>query len=129
MKYLLIFTIGLLAFTNHAMTQSYGITFDHRNVDLGKVKKGEIKEFEYTFFNSGTEDISIAVVSACECSTLDWPTQDIKPGEIGKIKVIFDSGKKEESEEVMVDMYLNNIDPKIDAQRAELLTFKFELVQ
>jgi hypothetical protein len=127
----LFLTIFLSLFINPLPSTDigYGITFEKRHIDLGKVKKGEIKTFDYRFVNTGTEDISIMIVSACECSTLDWTKKVIKPSQQGVINVIFDSGKKDVSETVDVDVYMNNIDTTLDIQRSEILSFKFELIE
>jgi len=108
---------------------SYSMTFDAMEQDFGKVKKGEIITTTYKFENTGTEDIKIELVSGCECTTLDWPRKTIKPGEKGEIEVIFDSGKKEESETVEIDVNLENIDPKTGYNRFEILSYTFELVE
>ncbi len=110
-------------------TTGYGIDFDSRLIELGEITKGDIKEFEFSFRNTGSEDIVILVASACECSTLDWTRKPIKPQEYGKVSVLFDSGKKEDSEPVDVELYLDNIDPVTDANRAEVVTFTFELIE
>lgn len=108
---------------------SYSMTFDAMEQDFGKVKKGDIITTVYKFENTGTEDIKIEIVSGCECTTLDWPRKIIKPGEKGEIEVIFDSGKKEESETVDIDVNLENIDPKTGYNRFEILSYTFELVE
>ena len=105
------------------------ITFDKRNVELGIVKKGDKRSFEYTFTNSGAETIEIEIVSSCDCTTLNWTIGEILPGEKGKIDVIFDSTEKEASETVDVDMYLKNINPKSDSPYLFVLDYTFELSQ
>lgn len=103
--------------------------FETRHIDLGSVKQGEKREFDFFFTNTGTEDIEIEIVSACECSTLDWPVKAVKPGERKKINVIFDSTEKEESETVEIDINLKNRDPDNGYKRLEILSFSFELVK
>ena len=108
--------------------ESYSMTFESKTQDFGKVKKGDIITTEFKFENTGNEDIIIELVSGCECTKLDWPRKAIKPGEKGKIDVIFDSGKKEESETVEIDVNLENIDPDTGYNRFEILSYKFELI-
>ncbi|MCB0660093.1 MAG: DUF1573 domain-containing protein [Saprospiraceae bacterium] len=105
------------------------MSFDRESINLGKVKRGEIRNFDYIFTNTGTETIEVDIASGCDCSTIDYPVVPIKPGEKGKIHVKFDSGKKEESETVDVDLYLKNIDPKTGHRVFKILNFTFELIQ
>ena len=71
--------------------QGVHMTFDQESIPLGKMKKGDKKTFDYVFTNTGTEVIEIEIVSGCDCTTLDWTRKPIKPGEKGKVNVIFDS--------------------------------------
>lgn len=114
---------------NKAEPTVFSITFEEAHKDFGKVKKGEIITTDYEFENTGTEIIKIELVSGCECTTLDWPRKAIHPGEKGKVNVIFDSGKKEESETVDIDVNFENIDPESGYNRFEILTYKFELIE
>jgi hypothetical protein len=109
--------------------QGLHLTFISEKLDIGKMKKGEKKTFRYEFVNTGTEDIDFNTVSGCDCTTLDWPRNKIKPGKTGFIDVIFDSGKKEEkSGTVDVEVYLNNIDPKTKRTYFQYLTYKYEII-
>lgn len=103
------------------------LTFEKENLQLGEVKKGEKRTFQYTFTNTGTETVEISIVSGCDCTTLDWTRGEIKTGQKGIIDVIFDSTEKEASETVDVDMYLKNINPKSDAQYLFVLDYTFQL--
>ena len=104
------------------------MTFDKETLSLGKMKKGDKKTFDYTFTNTGTEVIEIEIVSGCDCTTLDWTRKPIKPGEKGKINVIFDSTEKDLHEtSVDVDIYLKNRDPKTNSQILKILNYTFEL--
>jgi len=104
------------------------MTFEEELIDLGTVKKGEQKSFTFDFTNTGRESIEIEIVSACECSTLDWPIKPIKPGEKAKISVDFDSAKKDSSEVIDVDITLLNLDPKTGYQIFKIVQFKYDLV-
>lgn len=105
------------------------MTFENEHIDLGKVKRGEVKNFDFVFTNTGNETIEIDIASGCDCSTLDYPTNPIKPGQKAKINVKFDSAKKEHSETVDVDLYLKNLNPKTGQRIFKILDFKFELTQ
>lgn len=103
--------------------------FEEESYDLGAIKKGETREFKYTFTNVGSENIEIELVSGCECTTLDWPRTPIKPGAQGVIDVIFDTTEKEDSDPVDIDIYLKNIDPKTGHPMLKILDYSFELIE
>lgn len=105
------------------------MTFNKKMHDFGKVKRGEIKETVFEFTNTGTAPLEIDLVSACDCTTTDYPIRAIAPGEKGEIKVVFDSTEKEESEVIDVDIFLKNEDPATGAPIIEMVQYKFELVQ
>jgi|GEM_PF-253683 len=110
-----------------------GMTFDQSTIDIGTIKRGEFKEIEYTFTNTGTEDIAISQVSTCDCTeVLKRPYLPIKPGAKGTIKVKFDSSKKELGDDVDpvdIDIWLEKEDPVTGMPVLEQIayTFKFEL--
>ncbi len=103
------------------------MTFENEHLNIGKVKKGEIKKFDFSFRNTGTDVIEIDIASGCDCTTLDYPKNKIKPGEKATIHVTFDSGKKEESETVDVDIYLKNLNPKTGQRILKIVDYKYEL--
>jgi len=86
------------------------MSFEQKHISLGEVTRGETREMEYAFANTGEEDIKISLVSSCECTTIKYPRKLIAPGETGVLKVVFDSTEKEESETVDIDVYLENVD-------------------
>ncbi|MEM9549317.1 MAG: DUF1573 domain-containing protein [Bacteroidota bacterium] len=130
MKSILIVFITVFSFSFVAAQKTgLELTFEKEHIELGEVKKGEKRTFKYTFTNTGTETVEIAIVSGCDCTTLDWTRGEIKSGEKGIIDVIFDSTEKEASETVDVDLYLKNINPKSDSQYLFVLDYTFELVQ
>jgi len=109
-----------------------GMTFDQQQIDLGTIKRGETKEMEYTFTNTGTEAIEIAQLSTCDCTeVLKRPYLPVKPGEKGTIKVKFDSIKKElgdDEDPVEIQIWLQKEDPVTGMPVLEEVTyiFKFE---
>jgi hypothetical protein len=105
------------------------MTFEKEHIHLGKVKRGEVKKFDYVFTNTGTETIEIDIVSGCDCTTLDYPTNKILPGQKAVIHVKFDSAKKEESETVDVDIYLKNKNPKTGQRILKILDYTYELIK
>lgn len=83
------------------------LQFDKRRVEFGMVTKGDTREHRYTFTNVGKVPASIAIVSACECTSLDWTKGDIAPGESGYVNAIFDSSEKEAGEMITIDIILD----------------------
>jgi hypothetical protein len=60
--------------------------------NFGKVTDGEIVEFSFRFKNTGNKPLVIEKTTAsCGCTVPEKPEQPILPGEIGFIKVKFDS--------------------------------------
>jgi hypothetical protein len=126
--YAVIFNELSNAFINK-QKQGVHMTFENEHLNIGKVKKGEIKKFDFVFTNTGTEVIEIDIASGCDCTTLDYPKNKIKPGQKGVIHVTFDSGKKEESETVDVDIYLKNLNPKTGQRILKIVDYKYELTK
>lgn len=109
--------------------QGVQMTFENESINIGKVKKGEIKKFDFVFTNTGTDIIEIDIASGCDCTTLDYPKNKIFPGKKGVIHVTFDSGKKEESETIDVDIYLKNINPKTGQRILRIVNYKYDLIK
>lgn len=103
--------------------------FEKRLVDFGKVKKGEKRYHTYRFVNRGDTDLKISVITACECTEVDYSTKPIKPGQSGEFKITFDSTEKDESETVDVDIMLENVEPQSGHPIMESVRFKFELIK
>lgn len=60
--------------------------------NFGKVTEGEVVEFSYRFKNTGSKPLVISNVSAtCGCTVPEKPEKPIQPGDIGFIKVKFNS--------------------------------------
>lgn len=102
--------------------------FKQKFVDFGTVKKGEKRTYDYEFTNKGLNDIRINLVTACECTTVEYPEKPIKPGEKGIIRVVFDSTEKDASEVIDVDVFLDYEDPVTGAPSIVKLQYKFDLV-
>jgi len=127
-----IFTLLVLSISLQISSAQTGLEmmrFDEETYDLGPIKKGEKREFSYTFTNIGKEDIQIDLVSGCDCTTLDWTRLPIKPSGTGTIEVIFDSTEKEDSEPVDIDIYLKNINPKTGHPMLKIIDYSFQLVK
>ncbi|MBK9257939.1 MAG: DUF1573 domain-containing protein [Saprospiraceae bacterium] len=105
------------------------MTFDKESINIGKVKRGETRKFDFVFTNTGTDDIEIDIVSGCDCTTLDWPRKAVKPGQKGVINVSFDSTKKEDSETIDIDIYLKNLNPKTGQRILKIVNYTYELTK
>lgn len=67
------------------------ITFEQDTIHIGKMIEGESQEITFTFTNTGDATLDIEIVTACKCTSLEWPQHPIAPGGQGEITVEFDS--------------------------------------
>lgn len=105
-------------------------TFDKTLVELGEIKKGDKKSFDYTMTNTGTENIKISYVSYCECTTVEYQkSKELKPGESMKFDVVFDSTTKDEEETIEIEVELENIDVKTGLPIYFTLDYHFNIVK
>lgn len=76
--------------------ESSEITFDFDNYNYGEVVDGDVVEVDFNFTNTGNSDLIIFDASAsCGCTVPEYPkNKNIKPGEGGNIKVMFDTSNK-----------------------------------
>jgi hypothetical protein len=107
------------------------LTLDKPIVDFGKLVVGEKHAHTYHFKNTGNADLIIEMVSGCDCTQIleDYPRMiPIKPGQGGKINIIYDSGKsKDKLGEQMIDVnIIANTEPivveakfKVDVVKAK----------
>ncbi len=83
------------------------IKFDSSSYHLGSIKAGEIKKFEIPFVNVGAERLEIRLISACECTTVDWPSLAIEPGGRRTLKVAYNSKDKKGAQIVDLEILAN----------------------
>ena len=63
--------------------------------DFGTITEGENVEYSYRFKNTGSEPLIIQNATAsCGCTVPEKPDAPVKPGELGYIKVKFNSEKR-----------------------------------
>lgn len=63
--------------------------------DFGTIQEGEIVEYSFRFKNTGSKPLSIFEASAsCGCTVPEKPEYPVQPGEIGFLKVKFNSDRK-----------------------------------
>lgn len=72
------------------------MTFENEMYDFGKIIQGEKVTHTFTFTNTGKSELLISAANAsCGCTVPTFSKTPVKPGEKGKIDVVFDSeGKK-----------------------------------
>ena len=123
----------------HKMSSLYGkkdlrgvpiLQFDRREVNFGKVKKGDKARTSYTFTNVGDTPATIELVSACDCTTAEYERgKTYQPGESGTLTVIFNSAEKDESETIDVDLILVEVEPDTENPIIERVVYHYELVK
>lgn len=63
--------------------------------NFGQVPEGQMVEYNYRFRNTGKNPLVVAKATAsCGCTVPEKPENPIAPGEVGFIKVKFDSNKR-----------------------------------
>jgi hypothetical protein len=100
------------------------ITFDKSVHEFNQIVAGEKVSYAFRFTNTGDSPLIITGIrSGCGCTVGDYPKEPLKPGEQGRITVVFNSSGRRgfQSESVNV---LNNSDEspivlRITAQVAE----------
>jgi len=71
------------------------IAFEQKEFDFGRIKEGILSHTAFKFTNTGKENLLIShATGSCGCTVPEWPTEFIKPGQTGEIKVQFDSKDK-----------------------------------
>ncbi len=88
-------SIFILIFIHVFSQGNADFTIEKEVLRLGRVKEGEILNFEFPFTNSGTEPLLITDIKvACACTKFEYPKSPIAPGERAIIKVSFDTKNK-----------------------------------
>lgn len=85
-------------------------TWESETHDFGTITQGEKTSFSYKFTNTGKSDLIISSArGSCGCTVPDYPKNPIKPGESGKIDVVFDSegksGRTQKSVTIVANTY------------------------
>lgn len=105
------------------------MVFQQRSVDFGPVKKGETRKHTYSFTNLGDVPLEVELISACDCTSVDFDYKVYKPGESGLIHIVFDSEEKDEPETIDIDILLKNTLPGTDIPIIERLEYSFSIVK
>jgi hypothetical protein len=84
------------------------IKFDEESFDFGRITQGERVSHSFSFTNTGKSNLIISGASgSCGCTVPEWPQEPIKPGEKGKIDVIFNSEGKSGLQEKTITVVTN----------------------
>lgn len=71
------------------------MAFNKKVHDFGEIKQGDKVSYNYTFKNTGANDLIISSAQgSCGCTVPEYPKTPIKPGKSGTMKVSFDSAGK-----------------------------------
>jgi len=124
-------TVIFLCCSFHAFSQTkaYDLSFEQTEIALGEIVKGEKAEGAFKFKNTGAQALRIELVSACECTSLEWTRGNIQPNEIGVVEFVFDSSKKEVDEVIDIDIYFENVDPETDEPIFKIVSYNYTLVE
>jgi hypothetical protein len=86
---------GLTATDLQMLSKPTTVQFIDSMYDFGKVNEGELVQYNFRFRNTGKNPLVIQNVSAsCGCTVPEKPEKPIQPGEIGFIKVTFNSERR-----------------------------------
>lgn len=84
------------------------IKFDEEEHDFGKITQGEKVSFSFMFTNTGKSNLIISsAAGSCGCTVPEWPKEPIKPGQQGKINVVFSSEGRSGLQEKTVNVVTN----------------------
>lgn len=86
------------------------IVFDSTAYHYGAVQEGDRVAKEIFFTNTGPGDLLIELVTACECTQIDWTRLPVKAGQRSKLSIIYNSKGKDGPQIVDVDI-IGNTDP------------------
>ncbi|HOJ90465.1 MAG TPA: DUF1573 domain-containing protein, partial [Saprospiraceae bacterium] len=101
------------------------VVFDSTKYHFGVVYEGDKVEREIFFTNVGEGDLLIELVTACECTQLDWSRLPIKKGQRSKISISYNSKGKDGPQIVDVDI-IGNMDPIVAGTKFYITVLKKE---
>jgi hypothetical protein len=104
------------------------VIWDKKSVELGPVKKGELRTLFYEFTNTSGEPVQIDIVDACDCTKVDYPRRVIAPNEKCRLDVTFNSAEKDAAETISINVIFKNTHPN-GVPRIEIVEYKFELIK
>lgn len=106
---ILLFTSGVFAQAENGPD----FKFVETKHDFGDITQGDDVEHYFKFTNVGKEPLVISrIVTTCGCTAPTWPKEPIKPGESGKIKIVFNSTGKIGRQNKVVTILSNSVNQK-----------------
>ncbi len=95
--------------------------FQTNKHDFGLIMQGEKVSHTFKFKNTGGSDLIISSASStCGCTVPNYSKKPIKPGEEGKVEVVFDStgkkGSNHKAVKLLTNAQPNTIELKISAE-------------
>jgi hypothetical protein len=82
--------------------------FEKETHDFGKIRSGEKVSSDFKFTNTGKSPLIITdAIATCGCTKPEWPKGPVKPGESGKIHVVFNSASKMGLQDKMITITAN----------------------
>jgi len=91
--------------------------------EFGTITQGETVSMTFRFRNVGQSNLIISSAQgSCGCTVPEWPKEPIKPGEEGKINIIFNSTGKQGLQNKTITLIANTIpNTKVIAIKGEVL--------
>ncbi len=84
------------------------LNFETTSFDFGTIQQGQVVEHEFSFTNTGEEDLVIGSAKpSCGCTVPEYPQKPLRPGESGVIRVKFDSSGKSGPQDKTVEISAN----------------------
>ena len=101
------------------------ITFEKTLHEFGQIITGERVAYAFRFTNTGTEPLIITGIrSGCGCTVGDYPKDPLKPGQTGRINVVFNSAGRRGFQSEAVRVLNNSEEPVISLRiTAEVLEY------
>ncbi len=82
--------------------------FDKTEHDFGTINEGDVVETVFAFTNVGKSELIItSAKGSCGCTVPEWPKEPIMPGEVGEIKVKFNSYRKPNLQQKQITLRTN----------------------
>ena len=82
--------------------------FDKTEHDFGTIDEGDVVETVFAFTNVGKSELIItSAKGSCGCTVPEWPKEPIMPGEVGEIKVKFNSYRKPNLQQKQITLRTN----------------------
>lgn len=95
------------------------VKFDSGIYHFGELQQGDTMHRKIFFTNQGPGDLLIELVTACECTTLEWPRLPVRPGKRGRIDIVYNSRDKKGPQTVDVDI-IANTNPIVSSAKFKL---------